>query len=73
MHVWYRGCCMESPTDPFPGIEQNDVEDKSEVLLEGKDGERYRVGRSGDYLTGVPFECDLCHFCNLNRRDPVWD
>ena len=22
---------------------------------------------------GVPFECDLCHFRNMNRRDPVWE
>ena len=73
MNVWCGGCYRESPTDPFPRMEQNDVEDESEVLLEGKDGERYRVGRNGDHLAGVPFECDLCHFRNLNRRDPVWD
>ena len=35
---------------------------------------RYKKGRNWDYLMlmGVPFECDLCHFWNTNRRDPVW-
>lgn len=22
---------------------------------------------------GIPFECDVCHFRNLNHREPVWD
>ena len=31
---------------------------------------RYSHGRDGDHLLGVPFECDLCHFRNINHRDP---
>ena len=34
--------------------------------------ERYQSRRSRDHLMGVPFECDLCHFGNVNKRDPVW-
>ena len=32
--------------------------------------DRFQVGRPGDHLMGIPFECDLCHFRNLNGRDP---
>ena len=62
MNVWCGGCYRESPTDPFPRMEQNDVEDESEVLLEGKDGERYRVGRNGDHLAGVPLSATSATF-----------
>ena len=41
--------------------------------LEVEDKDRYRRGGNGDHLTGVPFECDLCHFRNMNKRDPVWE
>ena len=35
--------------------------------------DRYRSGRNGDHLMGVPFECDLCSFQNVTvtGRDPV--
>jgi hypothetical protein len=73
MNVWCGDCYRESPTDPFPRMEEPEAEDESEVLLDEQDKERYRVGRNGDHLAGVPFECDLCHFRNMNRRDPVWE
>jgi hypothetical protein len=28
-------------------------------------------GRDGDHLMGVPFECDLCQFRNVKKRNPV--
>jgi hypothetical protein len=31
----------------------------------------HRRGRNGDHLMAVPFECDLCHYRNLRKRDPV--
>jgi hypothetical protein len=31
---------------------------------------RYRCGRNGDHLMGVPFECDLCSFRNFCGRQP---
>jgi hypothetical protein len=30
---------------------------------------RYRWGRNGDHLLGVPFECNHCSFCNMAGRD----
>mmetsp|Transcript_35888 Transcript_35888/g.85574 ORF Transcript_35888/g.85574 Transcript_35888/m.85574 type:complete len:423 (+) Transcript_35888:1865-3133(+) len=32
---------------------------------------RYRSGRNGDHIMGIPFECDLCHFRNMTLRNPV--
>ena len=57
--------------DPFPRMEEPEAKDKSEVLIDKQDNERYRVGRDGNHLAGVPFECNLCHFRNMNCRDPV--
>ena len=45
---------------------------KSDLLQEEKDQERYTSARSGDHLTKVPFECDLCHFRNMNKQGPVF-
>ena len=72
MNVWCGGCFKQSPTDPFPRQQGVDLEDKSEVLTDNWDKDRYRMGRGRDHLMGVPFECNLCHFRNMNRRDPVW-
>ena len=44
---------------------------RSNFLQEEKDQRRYRSARNGDHLMKVPFECDLCHFRNMNKRDPV--
>ena len=32
---------------------------------------RLRIARDGDNLMGIPFLCDLCHFRNVNYRDPI--
>jgi hypothetical protein len=34
-----------------------------------KEGDRFRVGRHGDHLL-CPFQCNLCHFQNIQRRLP---
>lgn len=47
--------------------EEDDGWDAEEV---DEDKDRYRCARDGDYLMGMPFECDLCHFHNLNHRNP---
>ena len=46
----------------------------SDLLEEEKDQERYRSTRNGDQLMKVPFEfdCDLCHFRNMNKQYPVF-
>lgn len=66
MNVCCRCYYRESLTDPFPRLEQHKAKGKSEMLLEGMNEERYRVGRNEDHLAGVPSECNLCHFWNLH-------
>ena len=48
----------------FDGAESN-------LLHTDKDQERYRCARNGDHLMKVSFECELCHYRNTNKRDPV--
>ena len=76
-NAWCGDCYEESTEDPFPrlqGVEldSGDPEDEeSDLLLDKKDLMRYRNGRNGDHIMGIPFECDLCHFRNVTRRNPV--
>ena len=44
---------MKSPMDLFPIIHNPEAEDKSEVLLDDNDEERYQRGWHGNYLLGV--------------------
>jgi len=38
-----------------------------------KRGKQFMCGRHGDHLMGLPFECDVCHFRNVARRDVDWE
>jgi hypothetical protein len=40
------------------------------VTLEEVDQHRFLRGRDGDHLV-TPFQCNLCHFHNIMRRDPI--
>ena len=48
-----------------------DDEDKEDLETEEQLDQRFRTGRDGDHLMGIPFKCDLCHFRSVNERDPV--
>jgi hypothetical protein len=52
-------------------LEEED-EENGFVTEELKDT-RYMCARDGDHLMSLPFECDLCHFRNLAKRDVEWD
>lgn len=45
-------------------VDEEDVE-----IDDPKEAKRYLVARSGDHLM-CSFQCDLCHFINLNARRP---
>lgn len=30
----------------------------------------FQKGRDGDHLMGIPFECDLCHYRNMKKKNP---
>jgi hypothetical protein len=55
-------------TSPFPIRKAEDDEGHDQTLA----GEelRFRVGRNGDSLM-CPFQCDICHFRNIQKRDLV--
>ena len=40
------------------------------VTLKSQDKLRFLVARKGDHLT-CPFQCDLCHFRNIQKRNPI--
>lgn len=72
--AWCGDCYMEHPQDPFP-VQRSlvDEEEEEDLVTEDRTGERFRHGRNGDHIMGIPFECDLCHFRNVNLRNPVWE
>ena len=49
---------------------QDDDDDDPELEVGKEEKERYRTARDGDHLL-APFECDLCSFRNVQKRDPV--
>lgn len=71
MNVWCGECYTQDENDPFPRLQGlEDREEESDLVLEDPtERNRYRAGRDGDHLM-CPFECDLCHFRNMNQRDP---
>jgi hypothetical protein len=40
------------------------------IIQDAEDEERFLVARDGDNLT-TPFQCDACHFMNINGREPL--
>ena len=73
--VWCGKCYREHPQDPFPiqTLLDDGIGDDEELETEEDLKERFRHGRDGDHLMGIPFECDLCHFRNVCERDPLWN
>jgi hypothetical protein len=69
-NAWCGECYKTGENDPFP-IQETREEDM-DLELDPMDETMYQKGRNGDHLMGVPFECDLCHFRNLTRRNPKW-
>ena len=66
--VWCDGCYAIPMTSPFPIRQAEDNEGYDQTLA--GDGQRFRVGRNGDPLM-CPFQCDICHFRNIQKRDMI--
>jgi hypothetical protein len=45
------------------------TDEDGELLEDEDDAERFVTARPGDHLM-VPFQCKLCHFQNISKRDP---
>jgi hypothetical protein len=52
----------------FPIKRPVSLEDE-DAFIDAKDYDRFVVARAGDHLM-VQFQCDLCHFCYIQRRSP---
>jgi hypothetical protein len=64
---WCHGCYKIEDEGYFPIRRPTDEE--GYVVVVEKDNRRFLFGREGDqYLT--MFQCDLCHFRNMNNRSP---
>lgn len=59
----------------FPIQDRLDEEDEEDEGLETDEppSTRFRRGRNGDHIMGVPFECDVCQFLNVYKRLPDFD
>jgi hypothetical protein len=66
--AWCGSCYTPLPQDRYP-VRQVLEEDGTIVIQRLRDAGRFMKGRNGDHLV-CPFQCDLCHFRNIHRRDP---
>jgi len=67
--MWCGRCYEAGPDDPFPVRLPRD-EAGNPMKVRKSDTDRYLYARRGDsFMTS--FQCDLCHFRNLQGRDPV--
>lgn len=69
--AWHGSCYRQSEADRFPVLQTSDLEDSflGPESLEEDDPERFRRARDGDHLM-CPFQCDGCHFYNIQQRRP---
>jgi hypothetical protein len=66
--AWCGPCYDGSELKEFPVMEPEDED--GFVTLKNQDKHRFLIGRKGDHLT-CPFQCDLCHFRNIQSRNPI--
>jgi hypothetical protein len=69
--AWCGVCYRADPQDPFPVQRVLDDDEEEDLETEERLAQRFAIGRNGDHLMGIPFECDLCHFRNVSGRDPI--
>ena len=62
-------CYKQQPRDNY--ATQKELDEDEAWVTDERLSDRFKCGRNGDHLMGIPFECDLCHFRNLNGRDPL--
>lgn len=67
---WCHGCYKFDDLNYFP-IRRPKDED-GYVVVVPKDRDRFMFGRAGDHYV-TTFQCDVCHFRNINGRSPRTD
>lgn len=63
--AWHGRCYKLRKGDNFPIVKLDEVEG----IGDPDDEDKFKYGRNGDHLS-CPFQCDLCHFRNIQLRDP---
>ena len=63
--MWHGRCYKLRVEDNFPIATLKD----EDGLDDPRELEKFRFARNGDHLLS-PFQCDLCHFRNIQGRDP---
>jgi hypothetical protein len=66
---WCGECYSMPQSSPFPIRTPEDDEGFDQTL--GGEEKRFIVGRNGDHLM-CPYQCDLCHFRNIQKREPLF-
>ena len=64
---WCAECFVEIGKTHFPV--KKTLDDDGEELYTDEGNTRFKQGRDGDHLTS-PFQCELCHFRNIKKRNP---
>ena len=69
--AWHAECYAQHSGDRFPVLRASDLDDAllTEEDLEDDEPDRFKHARAGDHLM-CPFQCDRCHFVNLQGRFP---
>jgi hypothetical protein len=73
-NVWCGECYWEASNNQFLRLDfTGESANATNLEIESPTTtSRYRCARDGDHLMGVPFECDLCSFCNVSGRQPAF-
>ena len=69
--AWHGECYKEKDGCDFPYLVANDLDGSliNDNVMSGDDERRFREGRDGDSMM-VPFQCNTCHFLNIQGRMP---
>ena len=65
--MWCGKCYTTHPRNPFPI--KLPLDEEGDLQIDERDLDRFKTGRDGDHLI-TAFQCDLCHFRNIQGRDP---
>ena len=63
--AWHGSCYKRRIGDDYPIVKLEEMEG----IPDPEEDDKFRHGRNGDHLM-CPFQCDLCHFRNIQLRDP---
>lgn len=64
--AWHGNCYRLRTGDKFPIAKLQDIKG----INDPSEDDKFKFARNGDNFL-CPFQCDLCHFRNIQFRDPV--